>query len=348
MSENQLTTIEGGNGLSPLAKAGKIADAALTQSAFELYRSDLSPNTLKRHDASLRLYLRYLREAIGLYPESDPAPDLAGNPFAWRDTTAGIVMGFREWLLKLGYASGSIGVHLSCIRTYCAISASAGAIDERDALRISILRASSGMRAKRRDKNREVKRRGHKKENWIRLTRADVDRIMTVEFPNEAETARARMIVMILDELGIRVGELANLTVSDLDGDILHVYREKTDLNQLLRCSPALVTSIQTWLVHDPDRMGHLVKHLGQDGTVGSKCDGLSIRRIQQIIEDLGTAAGIQGHLSPHDLRHNWATRAGKHNDIHILMQAGGWSSIAMPLRYMDADKIANDQLKMN
>ena len=111
------------------------------------------------------------------------------------------------------------------------------------------------------------------------------------------------------------MGELANLTVSDLNEDILHVYRKKTDL--------------------------------GQDGKVGTR-DGLSIRRIQQIIVDIGVAASIQGHLNPHDLRHNWATRAGKNNDIHILMQAGVWSSMAMPLRYMDADKIANDQLKMD
>ena len=344
--ENQLTIIEGNNNLSPLAVAGKFADAALERSAIDMYRSDLSVQTLKRHDATLKLYLSYLREAIGLYPDNEPEPDLAHNPAAWRDTTAGIVTGFREWMLTLGYASGSVSVHLSCIRTYCKIAASAGAINERDATRIAMLRSSAGMRAKRRDKSRDVTRRGNKKENWVRITRDDVARILAVEFPHEAETARARMIVRILDELGIRVGELANLCVSDLEGDVLHVYREKTDLDQHLRCSPALVESIQAWLVYDPDKSGHLVKHLGQDGTVGIK-DGLSIRRIQQIIEDIGVAAGIVGHLSPHDLRHNWATRAGKQNDIYVLMQAGGWSSMTMPLRYMDADKIANDNLRM-
>ena len=57
--------------------------------------------------------------------------------------------------------------------------------------------------------------------------------------------------------------------------------------------------------------------------------------------KDIGELAGVEG-LSPHDCRHAWATRNAKHG-LEWLQQAGGWSSLAMPERYVEAAKIANE-----
>jgi len=47
--------------------------------------------------------------------------------------------------------------------------------------------------------------------------------------------------------------------------------------------------------------------------------------------------------LSAHDLRHYWATRAALNGTpLDRLQDAGGWSSPAMPLRYVENAKIAN------
>jgi len=48
--------------------------------------------------------------------------------------------------------------------------------------------------------------------------------------------------------------------------------------------------------------------------------------------------------LSAHDLRHTWATRAARSGvDPFRLQQAGGWSSLAMPRRYVEDSEIANE-----
>lgn len=48
--------------------------------------------------------------------------------------------------------------------------------------------------------------------------------------------------------------------------------------------------------------------------------------------------------LSPHDCRHTWATLASRaHTPLERLMDAGGWASYAMPLRYIQTNDIAND-----
>jgi integrase len=57
----------------------------------------------------------------------------------------------------------------------------------------------------------------------------------------------------------------------------------------------------------------------------------------------LGQTARLEG-LSPHDCRHYWATvLSRKGTQIRALQDAGGWSSPAMPLRYAESARIAND-----
>ncbi len=52
---------------------------------------------------------------------------------------------------------------------------------------------------------------------------------------------------------------------------------------------------------------------------------------------------GLKG-LSAHDCWHYWATQAARNGTaIDRLKDAGGWSSPAMPLRYIEAAMVAND-----
>ena len=68
----------------------------------------------------------------------------------------------------------------------------------------------------------------------------------------------------------------------------------------------------------------------------------MSRQTINQRVQTLGAAIGIDT-LSPHDLRHTWATLATERGTpITALRDAGGWSSLAMPSRYIAAGEIAN------
>jgi integrase len=66
-----------------------------------------------------------------------------------------------------------------------------------------------------------------------------------------------------------------------------------------------------------------------------------------KVHKTLGKAIGIE-RLSPHDCRHYFATAAVRGGtDIKALQEAGGWSSIAMPARYVQATAIANQGVKL-
>ena len=56
----------------------------------------------------------------------------------------------------------------------------------------------------------------------------------------------------------------------------------------------------------------------------------------------LGEQDGLEG-LSAHDCRHYWATYWVRKVDVLRLQEAGGWNSLAMPRRYVEESKIAND-----
>jgi hypothetical protein len=52
--------------------------------------------------------------------------------------------------------------------------------------------------------------------------------------------------------------------------------------------------------------------------------------------------------LSAHDQRRCWATRAARANtDAFDLRDAGGWNSLAMPNRYVEAAQFANEGVNL-
>ena len=60
----------------------------------------------------------------------------------------------------------------------------------------------------------------------------------------------------------------------------------------------------------------------------------------------MGEAVGVAG-LSAHDLRHHWASWAvSQGTDAFALRDAGGWNSLAMPSRYVEAATVANERVR--
>jgi integrase len=69
---------------------------------------------------------------------------------------------------------------------------------------------------------------------------------------------------------------------------------------------------------------------------------GMSERAVSLRVRELGEQIGTKG-LSPHDCRHYWATYWADKVDVLRLQEAGGWSSLAMPRRYVEESEIANE-----
>jgi integrase len=137
----------------------------------------------------------------------------------------------------------------------------------------------------------------------------------------------------ILFDHGLRCGEVAALDVSAIDvvAGTLTFYRSKVHKTQTHRLTTDTLRAAQAYFKQ----------------RASGSLFGMTTREINRRVGQLGKAIGI-GKLSPHDCRHYFATAAVRGGtDIKALQEAGGWSSIAMPARYVQAATIANEGVKL-
>jgi integrase len=327
--------------LTPYAHVGQVANQIAGRSLFTDYRSRLAANTRRRQDDDLQLFSAFLAQASIVVTSEQ----LASDAQAWERVTWGLVSGFVRWQEISGYAIGSINVRLATVKAYCKLAQQSGALSAEEFASIQIVKGYRHKEGRNVDQAREITRLGAKKEGATVITGAAARRLKT-EQPHTPQGRRDTLLMCLLLDHGLRVGELAGLDVAaiDLQAGTLTFYREKVDIIQRHKLTPetqlAVILYLQNEQPHGKLLMG---SRKGQARLVG----GMSARAICERVRALGAVIGLIP-LSPHDCRHYWATSAVKGgSDIRSLQEAGGWSSPAMPLRYAQAGKIANAGIRL-
>ncbi len=321
--------------------AGQVANHIAAKHVFDDYRSRKAKNTLARQDNDLSVFAKYLSVAGVL------VAGLSTNPQSWRGVTWGLVEGFVKWQLQQGFAVGSINVRLSTVKTYAQLATKAGCIDPAE---YAMIRSVSGYGFKeglRIDETRETTRTGAKKSKSVVLSSAQMKDLK--KQPNTPQGRRDALLVCLMSGLGLRVGEVVRLCVEnvDLENNTITFWREKVSKEQTHKMTNGLLNAMRAYIEHDAlPNNGALLRSSNKSGILTS--EGMNRFSIAKRIALLGENIGIDG-LSPHDLRHYWATKlANDKTPIDKLMNAGGWNSPAMPLRYIVASKIANDGIDLD
>jgi len=327
-----------------LARAGQAANRAAARHAFADYRDRKAANTIRRQDADLALFKTFLSDVAGV-----PTGDLAHEPGAWRGLKWGIVQAFVQWQLNEGYAVGTVNVRLSTVKTYAKLAAKAGALDRGE---YAMIRAIEGYRhaeGANLDKTRKARgldtRIGDKKAEPVHITAEQADRLKS-EHGDDGQGRRDRLIMSLLFDLGMRVSELADLRVDDvnLDGDkpTLHVWRRKVQgtetehANFELETIPDTLRALRAYLAdQDAPTDGALIVTSNRYGDLTGSA--LSKRAIAKRVRYLGRRILDVDRLSPHDARHHAATVYGKTKSTRELCSIFGWNSSAMALRYQAA-----------
>lgn len=323
-----------------LAEIGAAADAMASHTIFSDYQARRAANTLRRQLDDLQLFCSYLR-AAGV---TKSAELLYSEPASWAGITAGLIKGFVQWQLQQGYSIGSINSRLATIKTYCKLATDAGMLSALQLARISLVKGYRQKEGRNIDRERSISRReGAKKAQWTLLNAGHVA-LLKQQPATRIGRRDAAMIHLFLD-LGLRCGELRDLEVANLDlaAGLLVFYREKVDKEQKHQLRGSTLAAMMNYL---PDIAGHRYLFPGQQKKETGEERPLDERSINDRVRVLGTRIGLPT-LSPHDLRHYWATDlANNGTDIKSLQEAGGWSSPAMPLHYISGAEIANQGVK--
>lgn len=329
---------------NPLAVAGQVANHYAAADSFADYTSRKADNTLRAQRADLAAWSEYLCIATN-GADCPDAETLQAKPAAWRGVTWGLVAGFVKWMLAKGYAVSSVNRHLSTVKVYCKLAAQAGAVEPTEAALIRTVTGYGGKDAKRIDERRDTTRRGDKKAAAVSITAEQAKALKTQ--PDTPQGRRDAVIMALLLDHGLRVGELAALDVAafDLKAGVFTFYRPKVDKTQTHRLTVDAARIVAAWFATDASTGGVLLRSSRKGGALTDS--GMSERAITERVRVLGEAAGLSG-LSAHDCRHYWATRAASQGtDPFALRDAGGWSSLAMPSRYVEAATIANERVKL-
>lgn len=326
---------------SPLVIAGQAANKEAARSTFREYRNRKAANTIRRQDADLALFTEYLQSGGILIS------DFANDPNSWQGITWGLVEGFVKWQLLKGYAVDSVNVRLSTVKQYAQLALKAGILGVSEYAMIRTVKGYSHKETKRIDEMRRADglntRKGTKKAHAVVIKEEQAEHLMQGD--GTAKGKRDALLMCLMLDHGLRVGELAALQVSDFDLKIgrMAFYRQKVDKTQTHRLTARTLQAARAYMKLAP-KEGSLWRQADRKGTNKLKKEqGLTERGINKRVELLGRRISIE-KLSPHDLRHYWATHAARSGTpVKNLQEAGGWNSPAMPLHYIEAEQVANE-----
>ena len=170
------------------------------------------------------------------------------------------------------------------------------------------------------------------------LTTEEVDRLEQAIDLSKWEGQRNKAIIEVLFSCGLRVSELVNLKMSALYLDEQFVrIMGKGNKERLVPISENAIKQLKYWFI---DR-SHMNIKPGEEDYVSQTRRGAHLTRtmILIMIKRLGAEAGIQKTISPHTLRHSFATALLEGGaDLRAIQSMLGHESIGTTEIYTHID----------
>lgn len=173
------------------------------------------------------------------------------------------------------------------------------------------------------------------------LTLEEIDAMIAAIDMNKAEGQRDRAIIETLYGCGLRVSELVSLEISKVFADEGYlVVMGKGSKERMVPMSETSIAEINEYMV---DRAALPIKP-GDDNILFLNRHGrhLTRERIFQIVKDLAESAGIRKSISPHTLRHSFATHLLEGGaNLRAIQEMLGHESISTTQIYIHLDRTA-------
>ncbi len=182
------------------------------------------------------------------------------------------------------------------------------------------------------------------------LEQEDLERLLAAPDSSDASElvkARDKAILEIFFSTGLRVSELASLRRDQVNGTREELsVRGKGDKVRLVFMSPKARVALKVYLdLRDGDEIPHVfIRHDRAKGNVAKEVGALTPRSIERLVQHYAIAAGIPKIVTPHTLRHSFATDLLVNGaDLRSVQTLLGHSSITTTQIYTH---VTNRQLK--
>ncbi|MCH5225559.1 MAG: tyrosine recombinase XerD [Muribaculaceae bacterium] len=171
------------------------------------------------------------------------------------------------------------------------------------------------------------------------LSLEEIDSMIAAIPSGKEESLRNYAIIETLYGSGLRVSELTEARISRLDlGERLLIVEGKGSKQRIVPISPVAADLIGQWLI---ERGRMRVKPEGQDIIFLNRRGGPLTRvMIFYIVKQLAQLAGIKKNVSPHTLRHSFATHLLEGGaNLRAIQEMLGHESISTTELYLHFDR---------
>ncbi|HHV85036.1 MAG TPA: tyrosine-type recombinase/integrase [Petrimonas sp.] len=169
----------------------------------------------------------------------------------------------------------------------------------------------------------------------VYLTTREMSRLM-----NNVTNLKHKCIVQLLYGCGLRLNELLHLKLTDVDSKnkIILIRNAKGGKDRVVMLSPLLLESLKRYYqVYHPEE--YLIE--GQGGGVYSE------KSVQNIVKNAASKAGIIKKVTPHTLRHSFATHLLENGtDIRYIQELLGHRSVNTTEIYTHITDVAQSKIK--
>ncbi len=158
------------------------------------------------------------------------------------------------------------------------------------------------------------------------LTNEEIERLLSQPDTGELKGCRDKAMLELLYATGMRVSELIDLKISDVDMDIGYI---NCNHGSKLRVMPVYSIAKKAVKEYIDNARAYMVKGSGED-TLFVNCNGTKMTRqgFWKIIKQYAVLANISADITPHTLRHSFAT--------HLLENGADLKSIQEMLGHTD------------
>lgn len=149
------------------------------------------------------------------------------------------------------------------------------------------------------------------------LTREEIKILL-----EKTDRLRDKCLIRLLYSTGLRVSELVNLNKNDIKTESIHVISGKGAKDRIVFVDPGTQEMINRYISERNDDNEALF--------LSTHGDRISARTIQWLIKNYSKKAGIEKKVTPHVLRHSFATHMLEGDaDIVVIKELLGHSNLA-------------------
>ena len=246
--------------------------------------------------------------------------------FAWlgRRSLTGLSVGdlsqYPAWLLEQKLSPTSVSRHIASLKVFFRYLQLEGVLTDNQAQLLSTPKL------------------------WERvptvLSPREVDGLLTSPAEDEPNWRRDRAILELLYATGARVSEVSNMRLRDVDLSERYCRcHGKGDKQRIVPLGRRAVTSIRRYLEHERPRLATRRTPSSTFLILSTRGARLRRERIWELFKKYAAIAGASPDLSPHSLRHSFATHllAGG-ADLRHVQELLGHASIATTQIYTHVD----------